>query len=155
MNTTREHPDTKPTAKKIVLIWLAEYAIRQGDMSHKADVLTYDEAPMWWKVEVTPWHIEYKIQGYAVSRFTKQHRGTTYVRRWRELRNEGRLSDIGVVDFKSTDREDGPASTKWVLTFERDAFFEAIRTNDSPLTYGPQSDPRYEPVRGEKEDAEA
>jgi len=144
MDVQRQLGLPKPTADQILLIYLAELALREGDFSRNATVLTRGEAPEEWEIKVTPHVIEYKLETYAVERFGKRHRGSTYLRRFRQARSEGRLTKIGVTSITANNQKNVHEQTVWTVRFSRDDFFDALESDDSPLLYGPQSRRGYD-----------
>jgi hypothetical protein len=123
----------KPTAKDIVKLWLLEQAID--------DVSEYEfdanMAPTTWTITISSWAFESQLPRFGYERFDKRHIGSTYNRRWRELRdNDARLLHaIGIVSI--TERENDNPWTEWVVKWSAAGVERTLSHlgDEEPLTF--------------------
>lgn len=126
----------KPTIKECILLYLAHWILRRGKWEHDPERLRKDGPEKEITVTVTPWQIEVKANSHSTNRYAKRGMGTTFSRRWRELREDDRLSDFGVqVTERVPTEDDRTAGTQkvWDLTVDVDRFFEALE-QEEPFT---------------------
>jgi hypothetical protein len=113
----------KPSAKDIVRYFLVEKALSTvGDLR---------DAQYAFQFRVSAFDIEAKVQQFGRERFEKYHNGSTYSRRWRELRQDkNQLRSLGLNIRRSETPSDATHKT-WILTAFRDDLQSAL--NDHPL----------------------
>jgi len=144
----------KPYCKHILVVWLVENAVETApsprddrSTSHEssrqeARLVTRPDPPGWDKWEFKDWpeewwqrvygfQIEQQLPVFGRERFDKNHRGSTYTRRWREIRENCLMREVGVHSVMPYEDDENKL---WRLLWRAERVQKAL--NEHPLFNG-------------------
>jgi hypothetical protein len=134
--TDQEATDTKPTARECVLLYLAHFIRTGGRPGDEVETDMLGQK----RLVLTPWYVETKVSVWATNTYRKQHMGSTFQRRWREIKEppQEALDRLGVsVESRPPEGDNEPSGYNrvWDLTVDLDTFEEALTTHSPWIDY--------------------